>query len=581
MGLIHRLFQDNLQDMSGQKKIWMVRIGDHMCGPYETATVESLIKEQKISEIDEIALPCKGWNYVRDRGEFIGTLETLKSNSFSAKYSKTGESTGTENITQLSAGERTEELTLSKMQDIKTHPLIEFDSVSVKLKKENVVSRPGTGRTPVKSSSKRMNKVVPLLIFVLLLGGFVLFLFGDAGTAYSPLSLLKGQGGEAFRISLESGNYEEAFKILNGNKSLLTKNRNEFAAVVLLRGDEFNRAEKTLNSVVDKVSAEWKNLKGLSEQYKGKLEKAESYYLSVLKKAPNYIPSLVNLGLLKREAGEWSLSRAYFESAFSKVKESGFEGVSFYLLEAWMRQELAETGLSKLSDLDSYLQNQMVGNTTYMHEFKLVELWMNTARGVWPKKENVLLKEILDLDPYVLLERKVNLFTYRLPVGALSYLCSDLKEKLRPSKYKTPVVSLCFIVDRNYKEAVVELKKDLRGEYALALYSFASKLNKDVATSEEYLAKVMELKKNKSLTKFFLQARFCYEKGDMKCAAEYWMKALDRDPNAYTAHTGLAKSYFQVEDYEKARTFMKRAEGFTDSYGPLIELQMLMEKVKQ
>ncbi|MGH1468934.1 MAG: tetratricopeptide repeat protein, partial [Bdellovibrionales bacterium] len=196
------------------------------------------------------------------------------------------------------------------------------------------------------------------------------------------------------------------------------------------------------------------------------------------------------------------------------------------------------------------------------------------------KSEEVLTKELLDLDPQILIERKVSPYTYKLSEGSISYLCEDLDLKLKSTKYKTSVIALCAIVNKDYSKASSLLKRDRNSEYAVTLYSFVSRLEKDILRADEQLIKAMEFSENENFTKFFFQARFCYEKGDMKCAAEYWMKGLDRDPEAYTAHTGLALSYFQVEDYEKARTFMKRAEGFSKSYGPLIELQMLMKDVK-
>ncbi len=565
--------------MSEQKKIWMVRIGDHVCGPYETAAVESLIQEQRISEIDEIALPCKGWYYVRDRGEFLDTLESLKTNSFTKQGSATGTAataiTGTENITQLTRGDRTEELTLSKDADTKTTPLVDFNGLGVDKNDPHFGQAPNTMDTP-----ERRKKFSLVSVFVVLLVICGAYFFGPEKIKYNPMALLKGEAKKNLEVSWASGDYEGALKALQGSKSLLGQHRNKYAALLLMRGNEFNLAEKTLEIVTDKATVGWKNLKGLSEQYRGQEDLAESYFLSVLKEDQNYLPSLINLGLLKREAGEWSLARSYFEAALSRVKGSGFDDVSFYLLEAWMRQSLAENGVSNLNNITSYLKNQMVGHSTYMHEFKLIELWISSMRSKWEKSEEVLTKELLDLDPQVLIERKVSPYTYKLPEGSISYLCEDLDLKLKATKYKASVIALCSIINKEYSKAISLLKRESQSEYAVTLYSFVARLEKDILRADEQLVKAMELSGNENFTKFFFQARFCYEKGDMKCAAEYWMKGLDRDPNAYTAHTGLARSYFQVEDYEKARVFMKRAESFSKSYGPLIELQMLMKDVK-
>ncbi len=561
--------------MSDEKKIWMVRIESQICGPYETSTVEKLILEEKVSEVDEVALPCKTWCYVRDRAEFAEIFKKIQSNSsVKSRSSLSSKSfTGTEDITDIMESERTKELKLSEAKGTGTNPVIEFNNLKVNSK--NLNTRQGFVKPPKKK--KNISLIVILGMIFIALGGYF---FGFNKLAYNPLELFTGETQKNLDIAWASGDYEKAFKAIQTSKGFLKKYRNKYAALLLMRGNKFNLAEKNLDLASNKVSLEWKNLKGLSEQYRGRLDLAESYFLSVLKENQNYTPSLINLGLLKRQEGDWSLALSYFEAAFSRVKGSGFDDVSFYLLEAWTRQLLAESGVTDLDNIVAYLNNQMVGHSTYIHEFKLVELWINVVRSSWTRKEEILTKEILNLDPAILVERKVNPYTYKLPPGAISYICEDLNLKLTKTKYKKSVVALCLIVNKEYGKATSMLKKDIHSEYAMTLYSFAAKLNKDFLKADEQLEKAMGIVGGENYTKFFFQARFCYEKGNMKCAAEYWMKGLDRDSQAYTAYTGLALSYFQVRDYKKAKVFMKRAKKFAKSYGPLIELQLVMKDIK-
>jgi tetratricopeptide (TPR) repeat protein len=287
----------------------------------------------------------------------------------------------------------------------------------------------------------------------------------------------------------------------------------------------------------------------------------------------------VNLGFLHRNAGEWSESRSYFESAFAKEDSKGFDGVAFYLLESWMRQSLADSGLTNLDQVNAYLQNQMIGLSTYQHEFKLVELWISVTRSRWETKEEDLAKALLELDPAILIERVVNPYIYRLQPGGLSYLCNDLDQKLKRTKYKEAVVGLCAITDKEYEKAAQVLSVAPQNEYVITLRSFVAELQEKPEVANEYLSEAMEMRADENPTKFFFQARFCFRKGDMKCSAEYWMKALERKPESYTALTGLGQSYFQVEDYEKAKSFAERSAKFVESYGPLIDLQTRLKKV--
>ncbi len=267
--------------MSNQKEIWMVRIGNHICGPYKTSTVQNLILEQKISEIDEIALPCKSWCYVRDRSEFLETFKKLQLNS-SKRFGATSSSaslTETENITDSTRNDQTKELKPLKTQDTKTAPLLEFNDLKVKSKGLNI----GKGLAQYSKRRKKISLVLIPGVLFLFLGGYF---FGYNKLAYNPLELFTGERQRALEIAWASGDYEKAFKAMQASKSFLKKYRNKYAALLLMRGNEFNLADKALDLVSNKVSSEWKNLKGLSEQYKGRRDLAEGYFLSVLKKKP-------------------------------------------------------------------------------------------------------------------------------------------------------------------------------------------------------------------------------------------------------------------------------------------------------
>jgi tetratricopeptide (TPR) repeat protein len=562
--------------MSGSEKLWMMRIGDHICGPYSTTSVEALIREQRVSEVDEVALPCKGWVYVRDQEEFLSALNIVKTESFSSfdkSSSADSQGTQTENVTEISDADKTEELhSVGMGGETQTVPLSEINNDE------------GLGDFQpelVNKKNKQKKKKVSFLLSFAFFGIVAFILLSSKTLDYSSISFWGGKNKKEFQIAWESGDYQSATRALLSDESLLRKNQEKYAALLLMRKNDFNLAGQSLSMVEDKTSAEWKNLKGLSKHYNKKGDEAGGFYLSALKTDPEYIASLVNLGHLKRQSGEWSQSRMYFESVFSRSPEVGYDDVAFHLLEAWMRESLAESGYSNLNRVEPYLQNQLIGFSTYEHELRLVDLWIRSARKKWDVPEEELTQALLNLDPHVLIKRKLSPYTYKLAEGELSYLCSDLEARLVPNTQKNSVIALCHIVDKNYKLAAELLEKDLESEQAVTLYSFVNKILGNDDLANEYLTKAMEFNKDEVFTKFFLQAEFCYEKGDMKCSANYWMKALSRNANAFTAHTGLARSYFQVEDYDRSRTFMDRALAFSKSYGPLIELQIRMKEATQ
>lgn len=565
--------------MKMEEKIWMVRIGDHVRGPFETEAVKSLILSHKISEIDEIALPCKSWTYLRDRADFADTLKSLRSSSFTKSNvdSLTSSYTGTENLVDLtSSGERTEELTSANAMDTRTTPLSDFENLELARPTLDVDKMKSAAQSdPVPNSKKSKSRLAAMVLFVgAVFGGGYYFMTSKLN--YNPIALLNQDYTLKFNMSWDSGNYKEALKHLKAQKSLINKNRLKYAVLLLLKDNDFDSAGAALEQVADKNSAEWKNVKGLFDFKSGRFDSAESLFLSALEQNAAYVPALVNLGLLKRSGQDWENARFYFESAYSSSSElTGQEEIAFYLVESWLKQIMKKDGLTQIEEVRAFLKNRLIGKSTFSHELQLIDIYINVLKGSWDENESDVLERLVALDPFIIFERKRNPYFHRIKEGELSYICDKLAEGLVTEKLKVTTLGLCQSVDKMYNKALRSVGK-APNEYEMSLLSFVYRALDDDLKADEMLVSAMEETKNESIIKFFLQARFCFDRGDLKCSAEYWKKALDMDQEAYTAHTGLARAYYEAKDMLRARTFLDRAEVFTVSYGPLIELQHLM-----
>jgi tetratricopeptide (TPR) repeat protein len=557
----------------------MLRIGDHVRGPFETEAVKSLILSNKVSEIDEIALPCKSWSYVRDRSDFAETLKSLRSSSFtkSNNDSLTSSYTGTENITDSASGEKTQELTSANMTDTHTTPLSDFDNLELQKATLDIDKIKSTARAvPNPNASKSNSRLFIMILFVASIcgGGY---LYSTNQLNYNPMALLNQDYTEKFNSSWESGDYTDALKHLKAQKSLVSKNRLKYSVLLLLKGNDFVSAEAALDQVENKSSADWKNVKGLIEFKSGRFDSAESLFLSALEQNAAYVPSLVNLGLLKRHNKDWENARFYFESAYSNSTELvGQEEISFYLVESWLQQIMKKDGLTQIEEVRAFLKNRLIGKSTFSHELQMIDIWINTLKGSWDESEDEVLKRFVELDPFIIFERKRNPYFHRLKEGELSYICEGFGADLVSENFKKTALGLCYSVNKQYNKAIRTLGV-VSNEHEMSLQSFVYRAMGDDLKADESLVVAMEQTKNESIVKYFLQARFCFNSGDMKCSAEYWKKALDLDQEAFTAHTGLARAYYEVDDMLRARTFLDRAKVFTSSYGPLIELQNLMK----
>jgi len=565
--------------MEDTRKIWMLRIGDHLKGPYETKTVKSLILTHKISEIDELALPCKSWSYVRDRKEFAESLQQLRSASFT-RMSKDSESyTGTEKLADLTQGDQTLELTSADSVDIKTEPLSGFDSLGLEHPKLDLdkLRLDQRSQQPAQKSGYRF--VLWLIVIAAVFSGG--YFYSSSQLEFNPLVFLKQLNSDyssKFNMSWDAGDYAKALQNLKAQKSLKNKHSLKYAVLLLLSNNDFNSADVALEAASNKTTAGWKNAKGLIEFKSGRFDSAESYFLSALEQNPAYVPALVNLGLLKRVDQDWSGARFYFESAYSSSSsELGQEEISFYLVEAWLKQVMQKDGLAQIEEVRAFLKNRLSSSSTFSHELQLLDIWINIQKGRWTESKNEILKRFVSLDPFILIERKRSPFFHKLDKGEFSYMCEEFGKVFASAPLGKASHALCLAMNKQHVQALYLLEGSTN-EHELALSSFLHGLIGDEIKSEEALTLAMEVSANDSVVKLFLQARFCFDKGDMKCSAKYWKKALDLNQEAYTAHTGIARAYFEVKDLLKARTFLDRAKVFTSTYGPMIELQHLMNQ---
>lgn len=564
--------------MTSDVRVWLLRVGGQICGPFDDSEVNSLILSQQISEVDEITLPCRPWSYIRDQALFQDAFEKLQSKSF-VKPSNTVSLTATSDVTIPSSFDRTEEVNATS--DLTgTQKLIDLgrsDPLSPRLQKTlDIDALKQEGRVYIKSDSKlKRNKIFLLVAVVFIFVSLFYFFFQD----YK----VRGRG-EDFSLYWAAGNYKEALKSLRARGALeQDKPQIKEAALLILNSEgTFTTAERVMALSSQKESPEWKNLQGILYLHAGQMNEAEGRFVTSLKENPNYSPAFINLGLVKRAESKWSEARYYFEAAFSNSQDSGSNEAGFYLAESWAKKLLQEEGMQSLEDVKTFIKNQVIAAHLFNHELLFFMAWLESL-DYRTKREKIekILNPLLTQDPTVLFERARSPYVYRIPKGSLSYICNDLERVLKGAPLKSSYLALCHFMDGDLERAERDFAYPGLKGVGLALKGFILKFQNKEMESEEALVEAMTSTSNENWLRYYLQARFCEEKGDLKCAANYWQEILRYDPGSYVAQTGLARSYFKFGDLENAQKFFTRAWKITKSYGPLIELKYRLEKARE
>lgn len=553
-------------------ELWLLRINGQIIGPLRTGEVVDRILEKQITGIDEASLPCSSWRYVRDIELFMGALERSRKGN-----KKDGEQSSSQSSTALNAtstdfltanSDKTEELS-AILADDRTDP--------VRVRKASIERALGNSKT--NSGAEANSRSTPVVIYSLVTA-FVLatglaYIFKDQIPILSHLSNMSLDHYVEAKMSWKSGDFKSSLGHIRALKQQ-SKEISEFklphAALIMLVEKRPKKARKLLENETSSAAA-WKNLMGLTHFYEGQTDEAEKYFLSSLQADANYIPALLNLGLIYRSKRRWSESKAFFESAYSKGQDP--DQAAFLVAEVWARELLAEGQTRSLRNVLMFLNNHLLIASSYQIELHFLRLWLEVLLGE-ASSEN--LEELLHTDPYLTQLRRANPYVMSLNKSRYKVICNDLNRYTRKSAKWSAVFNLCLIHSGNPQQALGRLRADMAKFGAkpnlLALESLALEfLGKD---SEAGIALGKAIASNSLRTEMlpvFMQAHFCEKKGDFKCSGKFWRVIMDGSPGSATAYTGLARAYLELGDRNRSLGYYNKASALGGNLRPLLELK--------
>ncbi len=572
--------------MNQQSDIWMLRISGEVIGPLSTGDLQDKIMALQVTGIDEVARPCASWYYLRDLDQFLPVLEKA-SMSRSATVSDSMSQTKTSQNTMTHTAQNTDSKTLDLVDVVRmesTQPIEDNDvvignrqNIEEEQKQKEVLNldklKESAGKKK-KKETKLFRNLFVLVLFICIAGYYYKTnIMGAKKPAYAnPFS----EAQKNWKI----GNFRQALvnmKAALSNKKSLKNLSMPYVALLIHQEGDSKKAAKLLEGMSNKNTAEWKNLSGMVKFQSQNLAGAEKDFLNSISADQFYTPAVINLGLIYRKRKNWSVSKAYFESAYSKGGETGL--LAFLVAESWAKGALAKGDLKELSSVQIFLESQVSLSSSYAFELNTLLLWVKKLQGI-NTKEN--LDSILKVDPYLTDLRRENPFHVKVEFSDFKYICNDLSPSKNASTNWASVVALCRFMADEEKIAFTSIDEALKlntgDANLLSLKSFGLDLKDNVQDASIALSEAIASNANQSkMLPLYMQAHFCQRRGDYKCSSRFWQQILAEDVQSASAYAALSRAYFEVGSKEKAISLKIKAGSLNPDLKSFIELDYLLK----
>ncbi len=552
--------------MDEKQKYWLLRIEQTLYGPFKTDKVVDLITKGRVSEIDEACLPRGRWCYIRDLKDFMRAIELQRKINDSRK--KNG--AGTQTSGTLTEGAEV-------VLDDKTRELKSLDPMTntlqiPQLSREDLLTSNdgglgGSFDSPLGSvvqplSKGKFKKVFFIFTLVLVFAVCTTaFLMKDQISTYITDTFTKKSEEDPI-LAWSFGEYSKSYKLFKMREKFQDDHPLKYAALVLKNTKDSKLVLSLLDSVapVQQKSNVWINLKAVAHLFEEDFVNAENT-LKTIDTDANILKyeSVFNLAMLEHLQGEWSQSRYLFESILSFKNADQLEASIFYYLDAWIQSLIEVNAVEKeYLKVASFINNVLNSESVYKYEVSILAFWLIDTQKLDAYSFPDLEDRFLSYDPEIVFDKFDSPYIdNEMSLRFLEY-CGGLKR----SKY---IQLSCQLLENKDSLSSIELPTVAFGDTnMLALVSFIFDKLGNTLKANEFLVKSIErVSLPLSPVKFFVQARFCHRNGNYVCAEEYWLKALELEPYAPTALSGLSKEYHFLEKEVKAESFYEKSKQYS------------------
>ena len=574
---------------------WLVRSSGHIFGPFDQSEIDKRLRAREFVVFDEVSRPQMRWVYIRDEAAFARVVEELRVTSIhggniddlGTKTIPVGEETvtNTEPVT-LGFGDFTEKIshTHSGVQEIvyedvdESLDVVESSTPNVE-QQTSGYAMAGGGRVQnrVQKSTNLLWIITGLVVVLALLfvGYKELILKPKAqvtsvnnyiSTAIRQLSV--GDNVQALE------NFKEA-----KNEDPQNPDINLYLGVLLIQIEgQTVLGKRYLGSILDGRYSKQAHVGiGLADLIEGNLDDAKRNFGRALEQDPTYQTAQIDLGVVEMEKRDFSRAMIHFMDA---IKNGSRDGGAYilYAEAAIQRWRQDKNNLELLHTALGVLENYLHTATDYHQEALLVYTYMKYLLDQGKVVEK-LVSDFVDIDPLQTDMHRHNLFVDRrhFQWSALSGRCQQISDYVNNSSEGMAMNALCLFKGGQTVRARDQIEDALMRDpksiptqaiNAHILFEMGQTERASVALARATLNSDTRYKMPK-----ILQARYCEQIGNDKCADEAWMSIQKRDPTSIQSFAGLSNMHIRNQNAIKAQQSLVHGLTLAPQYRPLLKSQ--------
>ena len=573
---------------------WLVKSGGRVLGPYTKLQIEQFLKTREFVVLDEVSRPFHRWRYIRDENVFAAIVESLRKKNLEHTEEDptfTGSESGTMTapITDFFDMDDMTPRPAPDMKEIVVENVDDgFDEKKVSSPKGQFQKADQVDKSVLNEQVNEKVRHLWFIVFLVLFGlfGFILYkhFLGDPIKDHLLVKDTISRGKEALML----GRYQQA---LEEFKSVHRINPNEksiypYLAILYIQVDGQTLMGKRLFEQVLDQNLKNKHLAlagmGLAELIDGHFEKAKTLFRQALAEKPGYAEAEINLGITE------FLSRKYNEASerFKQILRSGAKEpvANLMLVESHLYLWRSTKDSSYIAEAQNVL-NQMIETTNdYLQEALLIVAYTSYFTGDRGKAMDFIYK-FLDLDPDLTKNHRHNLFIYRERVSwdFLLQWCEQLAKELNSDPYVKAMHSLCLSKSSRALEAKAlitdALNQSPKDGLLQAVYAYVLQSRGEGEAASMALGRSIEMSRNSQfILPYILQARFCHESGDYRCALNNWQRIANHKTSTLSATAGIAQSHLDLKNFSETQKFLLEGFKISQTYKPLLEVKNYAEK---
>lgn len=548
------------------QKQWIVKSSGKVIGPFSQDEVSQLIRDRKVSIIDEVKDPNNRWKYIREHPIFLDIVRSMKESKPSPRIQQ-DERTDTMAIAPMNLTPQTSDnSSLDALLDRKKEEQV---VTQVKIKTQQIIAK--------RKSEEKKSNTLPLMI-----GLIVLCISSGLGFWWmhqqknKDVKLTYEEYIQNARKHSRLGNSELA--LVQFQKALeqgpLSASDTIDYALALISLNSYVEGSQVLQSqlpsqLTPPLKAKSQAAFALAAMKESNWSEVEKNFALINQSGLYKYESYVNRGLISALKGE------YTRAAFELQREYLANKKEILFLAGWAYSifSLPQNEAIKIEELKIQLKEASEKSSAWPTEIYI--LYLRSLLETNNKTEALeVLKKILDHDLFSsrdhikssLIERKF------LSPDIISKYCLE-SATLFEAKWSQALISICAGIKSDWGSAINSIQEARKTDPKEFLFLGPQAFYFVQAGRLEEARVILKIAPYGSLQlPMILRARVCEIENNLGCAFDVWKRLAEIAPSQIAAIAGVAAGYQNQGQAEFAKEYLNRGLSIAPWYRPFVEL---------